>query len=101
MGRPRPAVGGSHSHSLGSVPSPGPGKENDYALESLDGYIVWCCWELKRKFRLKFFTTGFTRTGRVSCPVQSHCLLSVAPAAPVRPTKGSSYCIDRKSTRLN
>src|ERR1019366_1721209 len=26
MGRPRPAVGGSHSHSLDSVPSPGPGQ---------------------------------------------------------------------------
>src|ERR1022692_1536320 len=26
MGRPRPAVGGSHSHSLDSVPSPGLGQ---------------------------------------------------------------------------
>jgi hypothetical protein len=46
-------LGGSHGHSLDPVPSPGPGKENDYALESLDGYILWCCWELKRKFRLR------------------------------------------------
>src|SRR5271169_5163092 len=27
MGRPRPAVGGSHWHSLDSVPSPGPGQK--------------------------------------------------------------------------
>ena len=31
----------------------GPAKENICALESLDGYIVWGCWELKRKFRPK------------------------------------------------
>jgi hypothetical protein len=47
-----PAVGGSHGHSLDPVPSPGPGKENDYALEFLDAYIVWCCWEPKRNFEL-------------------------------------------------
>jgi hypothetical protein len=29
----------------------GPAKENNYALGSLDGYIVRGCWELKRKFR--------------------------------------------------
>ena len=31
----------------------GPAKENNYALGSLDGYIVRGCWELKRKFRFK------------------------------------------------
>jgi hypothetical protein len=31
----------------------GPAKENNYALESLKGYIVSGCWELKRKFRMK------------------------------------------------
>jgi len=30
----------------------GPAKENNDALESLKGYIVWGRWELKRKFRL-------------------------------------------------
>ena len=30
----------------------GQAKENKYALEFLDGYIVCSCWELKRKFRL-------------------------------------------------
>ena len=30
----------------------GPAKEDNYALESLQGYIVWGCWELKRKFRI-------------------------------------------------
>ena len=30
----------------------GPAKENNYALESQKGYIVWGCWELKRKFRV-------------------------------------------------
>ena len=32
-----------------------PAKENIRALESLNGYIVWGCWELKRKFRLNRF----------------------------------------------
>ena len=50
--RPRPAVGGPHWHSLDSVPSPwAPAKENIYAVESLQGYIVSGCWEPKRKFR--------------------------------------------------
>ena len=35
------------SRALGSA------KENTYALESIKGYIVWGCWELKRKFRLR------------------------------------------------
>ena len=30
-----------------------PAKENIHALESLNRYIVWGCWELKRKFRLR------------------------------------------------
>jgi len=34
----------------------GPAKENNYALESLDGYIVSGCWELKRKFRLSLIS---------------------------------------------
>jgi hypothetical protein len=36
----------------------GPAKENNYALESLDGYIVWGYWELKWKFRPST-ATGF------------------------------------------
>ena len=30
-----------------------PAKENIHALESLNRYIVWGCWELKRKFRFR------------------------------------------------
>jgi hypothetical protein len=42
------------------VPRPGSAKENNYARESLVGYIVWGCWELKRKFRLTSFAwVGF------------------------------------------
>src|ERR1019366_3327175 len=33
------------------VPSPGPSQRKNSALDSLAGYIVWGCWELKRKFR--------------------------------------------------
>ena len=36
----------------------GPAKENNYALGSLDGYIVRGCWELKRKFRMTALATG-------------------------------------------
>jgi hypothetical protein len=75
-------LGGSHGHSLDPVPSPGPGKENDYALESLDGYIVWCCWELKRKFRLtrlRFETepgTGKRTFRNINDAIRiSHCAL--------------------------
>src|ERR1019366_1849173 len=35
------------------VPSPGPSQRKNSALDSLAGYIVWGCWELKRKFRIK------------------------------------------------
>jgi len=43
----------AHGTDVTDDPAPhGPGKENDYALESVDGYILWCCWKLKRKFRL-------------------------------------------------
>jgi len=31
----------------------GPAKETIYALESLQGRILWGCWELKRKFRYR------------------------------------------------
>jgi hypothetical protein len=40
---------------LNSVPSPAPSQRKNSAMESLDGYIVWGRWELKRKFR---FVTG-------------------------------------------
>jgi hypothetical protein len=33
------------------VPSPGHSQRKNSALDSLMGYIVWGCWELKRKFR--------------------------------------------------
>jgi len=35
------------------VPSPGPRQRKNNALDFLAGYIVWGCWELKRKFRLE------------------------------------------------
>src|ERR1017187_5023223 len=40
MGRPRPAVGGSHSHSLDSVPSPGLGLRRVYQLSNSIGDAV-------------------------------------------------------------
>src|ERR1019366_8062215 len=51
------------------VPSPGPSQRKNSALDSLAGYIVWGCWELKRKFRLngvmsfKFRVSSFKRAG--------------------------------------
>src|ERR1035441_9130256 len=65
MGRPRPAVRGLNWHRLDSVPSPGPGQrkylcagvpKGGYSVRLLGAKteipdIVWCCWELKRKFR--------------------------------------------------
>src|ERR1039458_8648432 len=52
MGRPRPAVGGSHSHSLDSVPSPGLGQRKYLCAGVPKGAYSVGCWELKRKFRL-------------------------------------------------
>jgi hypothetical protein len=46
----------SHWARRDRVPSPGPAKENNYARESLDGYIGSGCRELKRKFRLTSFS---------------------------------------------
>jgi hypothetical protein len=38
---------------VGSVSRKEPSQRKHSALDSLEGYIVWGCWELKRKFRLK------------------------------------------------
>jgi hypothetical protein len=40
-----------------------PAKENNYALESLNGYIVLGCWELKRKFRFHSFAASHAADG--------------------------------------
>src|ERR1019366_4639991 len=54
------------------VPSPGPSQRKNSALDSLAGYIVWGCWELKRKFRLKGpATMSSTNIGLHCCPVKS------------------------------
>jgi len=44
---------GARIRAHGTLVSSPAAKENNYALKSLDGYIVWACWELKRKFRVK------------------------------------------------
>ncbi len=45
-----------HWLSLDSAPSPGsPAEENIYALESLTGYIVSGCWELRTEIPANIF----------------------------------------------
>jgi hypothetical protein len=43
---------GSGCGTRDGAPDLGPLKENNYALESISGYIVLGCWELEREFRL-------------------------------------------------
>jgi hypothetical protein len=43
---------GSGCGTRDGAPDLGPLKENNYAMESISGYIVLGCWELEREFRL-------------------------------------------------
>ena len=40
------------------VSRPRPSQRRNNALESLEEYIVWGCWELKRKFRFTLTTSA-------------------------------------------